>query len=94
MSQVQRGMQELRRALINRTKRIQRGCCTQQVSFGPADSTSFSVMISWGSGSFTKTFFSADVFTYNGPRGLRLKKSACRCADEIVHDVLKARGVL
>jgi hypothetical protein len=94
MSQVQRGMQELRRALVKRTQRIQRGCCTQDVTFGPADSTSFTVTVNWGTGTLAKVFLASEVFTYSGPRGVRLKRGACRYADEIVSDVLKLRGVL
>lgn len=94
MSQIQRGLQALRIALNERLPRIRRGCCTQNVLVGPISASSFSVRVDWDTGSFTQVFFASEIFSYNGPKGTRLKKTACRYADDIINGVLKARGVL
>lgn len=99
MSQLQRAMQGFRSDLVSRIPRIKKGAYLTEVRVGGVQRGQFSITGLWKNkdgttGSYSKVFGQADVFSHIGPRGFRLVKRQCRHADDFIREVLRIRGVI
>jgi hypothetical protein len=86
-------LQELRQQLIKRTLRISDSALLTALHFGPVSNGRFTITATWENGSFSKTY-SADAVINKGPRGYNYRKTFCSLTDDLIKDILKARGVI
>lgn len=97
MTVVQQGMQALLVALKEREPRIKRGAYLSALRFSSlSPDNSFSVTGYWilkGGGEYTKTFSPENVFSYSGTAGVRIYRTPCRFADDVIREILTARGI-
>jgi hypothetical protein len=94
-------LEQLRQALMDRKKRIIEEAFLVDVVFEPVQNMSFVITASWsvdtsidgGAGTYSKKFSRHNVLMPDR-YGLRYKKKFCAFADDIVRDILRARGVV
>lgn len=93
MTQLHQGMQALRRELQKREIKIKRVAYLTAVKFSPVVDNAFSVTGYWalnGGGEHTKVFTPAVAFTASGKQ---LSKTPCKFADDVIREILTARGI-
>lgn len=89
--------QAFRTELQQRTPKILRGCMASSASFSPIKNGRFLVMVSWTNkdgteGSHKKEYSAGGIFITNGQLGVKLKRSVCRTAGELIQEVQKVRA--
>lgn len=93
MNQIQQGMQGLLTELKKREPKIKRVSYLTALKFSPIVDYRFSVTGYWvmnGGGEHTVSFAPEGVFDSSGKR---LKKTPCRFADDVIREILTARGI-
>ena len=78
---------------------MKRAAYLTALKFSPVSDARFSATAYWvdkhgKGGELTKKYAAGSVFLYNGPRGVKLRQTPCRFADDLIREVLVERGVI
>jgi hypothetical protein len=96
MTDVRSALQGLRSALIDRRRRIMDATFIRGLDFDIVEDLSsynFTVKACWEDGQFTKTY-KAETAVTRGRRGYKYRKTFCAFADDLIKDILRARGIV
>jgi len=101
--QAQDAMKRLREALHRRKSRITDGAFLTELEFGPVEDGKFEAVAKWesggstvekGPGQYTKVFNTGNSLVAGRRYTTRYRQTFCCFADDLVKEILRARGVV